>query len=405
MKKLFVLLVSAIMCMQFAACDILLEGNDQIKNEPEKPSHVFSTADGSTLEIALTQGQGENLSPVTDQWSRKLDISDQSVYGDALSRMQSGKLISENGKLNPNKWMESSLNFIYSKPDSTTESTNKTVDATGTYINGSYQANNSYGVRAVGIDTDKGFEVYACIVDLAFQSTEGGTLSLCTGENGSTLKTIINTIKVGSTTDGVAASKTTSPDTTISYVYLGSSNLRLVFFDTETYEILGIATTRTTLSGAFTSSESTESSSSSSSVLSGAFNNSSISLVALDKDGNELEGNLSLGELIAGETRRVSVLIYNDARIGSIAGGNNDKENNDKDKEGNNENDKDYYYGSNDVQETETNEKGEIVYESKYEIVIGAGSSNIEYETGKIQFNTALNMVNGYSFNLIFTDK
>ena len=409
MKKLFALLLSAILCMQFASCDALIESLKEMDKtgdtnnpttEAEKPSHVFSTADGCTLEIALTQGQGGNPSPITDQWSHELDVSDQSVYGNALSSLKSAKLISENGKLNPSKWLESSAGFIYSVSGSISMAVGKTLDSTGTYIDGAYQANDSYGVRAVGVSTDKGFEVYACIVDLAFRSTEGGMLSFCTGKNGSTLKNIITSLTGGTITNSTVSPKATTSDGTVNYVLFDTSKLRLVFFDTETLEILGMATTHSTSSGSFATSGSV--SSSSSSVIIGSSNSDPVTFVALDENGNEVEGNLNLCELLPGETRRVSVLLFKEYQSGTSISGDKDNEDvKDNDKDESEEKDNDSSVSA----EVETDESGELVYDGKDELVTGSESMDIEYETFQVQFGTSLSASSGYSFNLIFTDK
>lgn len=450
MKKLFVLLLSAILCMQFASCDALVDSlnkadktddSNQPTIETAKPSHVFSTADGCTLEIALTQGQEGNPSSSSDLWRHKLDVSDQSVYGNALSNLKPAKLISENGKLNPSKWLESSASFIYSDSGSINMAIGKALDSAGTYTDGAYQVNDSYGIRAVGISTDKGIEVHACIVDLAFRSTDGGTLSFCTGENGSTLKNIISALAGGTITNSTVSPKATTSDGTVNYVLFDSSKLRLVFFDTETLEILGMATTRSTSSGSFATSGSA--SGSSSSVIVGSIN-SNVTFVALDENGNEVEGNLNLCELLPGETRHVSVLLFKEHQSGANVSGDKDKEDgkdNGKDESAEKDNDscvsiEPETNESSDTQgkgddssisteaeinengeikekdndsyvyiEVGTNENGALVYDGKYELVTGSVSVNIEHETFKIQVGTYYSASTDYSFNLMFTDK
>ena len=398
MKKLIVLLLSAILCLQLSACDILTGSEEQMKNEPQKVSHLFSVADGSTLELALTQGQGNSFSPVADQWSRQIDLSDQSVYGDALSRLQNATLITENGKLNSNGWLKPSLTFTSSTQSGslTMESVGAVADVTGTYTNGAYQVNDSYGVRAVGIATEKGMDVYACVVDLAFRSTDGGVLSLCTGKDGSTLQMVLNAVS----NEGYATSVLVS---------LGSSNLRLVFFDTETLDILGTAGTRTTLSSVVTSPKNSSAEDSSPPVFDMVGSASTV-LVALDKDGNEIEGNLNLGELLPGETRRVSVLLYNERNIGTIIGNNKD-ENNKDDKEYNDKFEDEYTEetrdpGTGESAEAEYTDRYTSEYTDKYVYEVVTGSVKLELETGlNVHYFTTTMQSAGYSFNLIFTDK
>ena len=398
MKKLIFLLLAAILCLQFAACDILTGSEDQMKNEPQKISHLFSAADGSTLELALTQGQGGSFSPVADQWSRQLDLTDQSVYGDALSRLQNANLIIENGKLNPNGWLKPSLTFINSTQSGslTMESVGTVADVTGTYTDGAYQVNDSYGMRAVGIATEKGMDVYACIVDLAFRSADGGALSLCTGTDGSTLQMVLNTV----------SNEKNSTNVLVSF---GSSNLRLVFFDTETLDILGAAGTRTTLSSIVTSPKDSSTGDSSSPVFSMTGSTSTM-LVALDKDGNEIEGNLNLGELLPGETRRVSVLLYNERNIGTITG-NNKEENNKDDKEYQDKYEDKYAEetqepGTGESSENEYTDRYTSEYTDKYVYEVVTGSVKLEFETGvNVHYFTTNIQSAGYSFNLIFTDK
>ena len=416
MKKIIILLLSVILCLQFAACDTLLESLEQLnKNdkpdegdktiiETENPSHVFSTADGSSLEISLTRGSSTNASSVIDQWSNTLDISDQSKYGNALSSLRSAKLIAENGKLDPDKWLESSAGFVVSDSGELKTESAKTLDSVGTYTDGAYQVNDSYGVRAVGALTDKGFEVHACIVDLAFRSANGGSLSLCTGESGSTIKSIMTALGGNAITNNTISPKTTTPNISVSYVSFDSSNVRLVFFDTETFEILGMAAARTKSTSA-SASPKTSSGSSSSIVISGS-NNGSLTIVALDENGNEIDGNLNLGELLPGETRRVSVLFYKEPQTNTLISGNKDKEDNKDNKK--EEGEYDSNYSGNDSAETteaETVGRGEIIYEGKVEIMTGNNSPDFEYESFQVQFSTSINVSCGYSFNLIFTDK
>ena len=370
-----------------------------MKNESQKVSHLLSVADNSTLEIALTQGQANSFSSTDGQWNRQLDLSDQTVYGNALSKLQTAELISENGKLNPKGWLKPSVVIMSatqggSKTDSFGATTVNTVaNATGTYVDGAYQVNDSYGVRAVGVATEKGMTVYACIVDLALRSAEGGTLSFCTGENGSTLETIIQAASESTRLKGSSDSSLSGSSTTIGSSFAGSitisssSSLRLVFFDTETYDILGSARAKNTLSGTLiTSSPSSEN------------NNNSITFVALDKDGNEIEGNLNLGVLLPGEARRVSVLLFNERNSNLVVGDKNDKEYDDK-----------YEYGdesSDDTRELDTDTDMNYAdgYKDKYQYEIVTGSSKLEFETGvNMHFVTALQF--DISFNLVFTDK
>ena len=398
MKKLTILLLSAVLCLQLSACDILTGSEDQMKNDSQKASHLFSVADTGTLEIALTQGQANSFSSTDGQWSRQVDLSDQSVYGNALSKLQTAELISENGKLNPTGWLKPTMTLAYMKPSgsdsgSITNSfetvTNTVANATGTYVDGAYQVNDSYGVRAVGIANEKGMTVYACIVDLAFRSAEGGTLSFCTGENGSTLENIISAASESTKLSSSYASSSTSIGSSFagSVTITASSSLRLVFFDTETYNILGSARAKNTLSGTLiTSSPSNES-------------NNSITFVALDKDGNEIEGNLNLGELLPGETRRVSVLLFNEKKSNLVVGDKNDKEHDEK-----HEYDDEFSDGTREPDtDTDMNYAADG-YKDKYQYEIVTGATKIELETGvTVQYVTSLQF--DISFNLIFTDK
>lgn len=406
MKKLIVLLLSAILCLQLSACDILTGSEEQMKNESQKVSHLLSVANNSTLEIALTQGQANSFSSTDGQWNRQLDLSDQTVYGNALSKLQTAELISENGKLNPAGWLKPAMIFTGYRPndsdkDSITNSfeaaLNTVANATGTYVDGAYQVNDSYGVRAVGISDEKGFTVCACIVDLTFRSAEGGVLSFCTGENGSTLENIIRTASETTKTNGSSSSSSTSIGSSFagSITISSVSSLRLVFFDTETYDILGSAKVKSDVSGVVIGSSS----------AAGENNSNAVTFVALDQDGNEIEGNLNLGELLPGETRRVSVLLFNESNGNPVVGDKNDKE---KDEKHEYDDKSEYEDGSSDdTREPDTDTDMNYAadgYTDKYQYEVITGMANWEIETGlTLHYITALQF--DISFNLVFTDK
>ena len=133
-------------------------------------------------------------------------------------------------------------------------------------------------------------------------------------------------------------------------------------------------------------------------------------LVALDKDGNEIEGNLNLGELLPGETRRVSVLLYNERNIGTITG-NNKEENNKDDKEYQDKYEDKYAEetqepGTGESSENEYTDRYTSEYTDKYVYEVVTGSVKLEFETGvNVHYFTTNIQSAGYSFNLIFTDK
>ena len=406
MKKLIVLLLSAILCLQLSACDILTGSEEQMQNAPPKVAHLFSVADTATLEIALTQGQTNSFSSAEGTWSRRLDLSDQTVYGNALSKLQTAELISENGKLNPAGWLKPAMIFTGYRPndsdkDSITNSFeaafNTVANATGTYVDGAYRVNDSYGVRAVGISDEKGFTVCACIVDLTFRSAEGGVLSFCTGENGSTLENIIHSASETTKTNGSSSSSSTSIGSSFagSITISSVSSLRLVFFDTETYDILGSAKVKSDVSGVVIGSSS----------AAGENNSNAVTFVALDQDGNEIEGNLNLGELLPGEARRVSVLLFNESNGNPVVGDKNDKE---KDKKHEYDDKSEYEDGSSDdTREPDTDTDMNYAadgYTDKYQYEVVTGMANWEIETGlTLHYITALQF--DISFNLVFTDK
>ncbi len=121
MKKTLLMLLSMLLCFQLTSCGLMIENTVQENNNlaAENVSNIFSCADGSTLEIALTNGQGSVFSSVDDKFTTKLDVSDRSVYGNALSSITRAKLLTENGKLNPNGWLKPTLAFSSSVQNGT----------------------------------------------------------------------------------------------------------------------------------------------------------------------------------------------------------------------------------------------------------------------------------------------
>lgn len=285
-KKFIVLFLSAFLCLQLVACDLLTENEAEINNQNPTVSRIIRTADGSTLEVALTQGKDGVFSPVKDRnssvilnictsalyWSECADLSDTAVYGSSTSLLKPVSLLPNEGMPN-----QSTLFEIRDYGQDGRIMGVKAISETGTYVEGAYSFNHEYGLRIAGELVNDSPKSHACIVDLSFRSnSENAQLSLCTGEQFSTV-TFTQPLNIHTTTDF------SIHDLTIT---------NLLFFDTETFEILGQASTKE--------------------LITNSSNKYQLSLCALDSDGNEIDGPLRLGELSKGECRRISVIIYFD---------------------------------------------------------------------------------------------
>ena len=243
---------------------------------------LLLTADEETgLQVALTHGEDDTFSPVKEgaemaqtvgqknyYWDSWVDLYDNNRYGAWNMQFQLAALSLSDGKLT-----EGLMQYPTYGADGRVNGLFSTI--TAVYSKETFVPGDRYGLRAVGALQESRFEIYGWVMDLAFRSQHDGALTLDAAED--------------------------------SYLYLYSPSeevsralayMQIVFFDTETREVLARAK--------FDPSCTTEVKD-----AKGRYGCTAISVrLVNDEDAFVVDGEIA--DLTAGQTRRVSALMYLD---------------------------------------------------------------------------------------------
>ena len=227
---------------------------------------MFAADEAAGLQIALTQGSAGTFSPVKEEaetaqkkdwWDAWVDLSDH-TYGAEKVVFNPAALLLADGKIT-----EGLLQYPVYGADGRVSGLQKAV--TAVYNGKDFAPSDRYGLRAIGVPAASYFATYGLVVDLAFRSQQEGTLTL---EEDSLF--YYETEEYGR----------------------AAEFLRLVFFDTETGEILARA--KPDVDHTKTEKKSI-----------------AAPLRFID-EGDVFVSNVSIADLTAGETHRISVLVYLD---------------------------------------------------------------------------------------------